>query len=467
MRYLSTLELLQTGPDNLFALNISGTINDKLYRHLLYSSTLYTQDSSMRKSWRFAIAYGLYLTISSPVSLATEQSLTLIRAEQLALHKAPELAQQQAIMTSLEESAIAARQLPDPKLHAGLVNVPTDTFDLDQENMTQMKVGVMQAFPKGKTRYYSGKQLNSMAAATLFKRKDAALMIKRTVRKLWLELFYWQQARSIVAADKNYFQHLVKITESLLSVGKKNQYELLRSQIGLDQLDNRLIEIDQQLNTTRAALGRWIGEAAANLSLPKRLPRFAGLPSFAALEKQLQQHPLLNADGQTIQAKQYAVALAKQQYKPGFNLDLSYSHRQGDNPATGNKRPDFVGAQVNIDLPIFPGNRQTRTVNASMAKLSATHLARKKDYLELKRQLNQAHKNWLLLNKRIALYNNKLIPKAKIYAKSTLIAYENDQTDFPTVMQAYIAELDTSLNSLRAKIDLANLRIDLLYLQGK
>ena len=141
------------------------------------------------------------------------------------------------------------------------------------------------------------------------------------------------------------------------------------------------------------------------------------------MKQTLSHHPLITADQRTIQSGQYDVALAKQQFKPGWNLDVSYSYRQARDRDDDTKRPDFIGAQMNIDLPIFPRNRQSRTLNANIANLNAKQAMRHKDYLELNRQLTQAHSNWLLLNKRIALYKNSLIPKAKTYAKSTLIAY--------------------------------------------
>ena len=46
-----------------------------------------------------------------------------------------------------EQESIAESSLPDPKLKLGVMNLPTDSFDLEQEAMTQLQVGVIQAFP--------------------------------------------------------------------------------------------------------------------------------------------------------------------------------------------------------------------------------------------------------------------------------------------------------------------------------
>ena len=40
-----------------------------------------------------------------------------------------------------------AEALPDPRLTVGVMSVPVDTFELDQEPMTQITVGVAQTFP--------------------------------------------------------------------------------------------------------------------------------------------------------------------------------------------------------------------------------------------------------------------------------------------------------------------------------
>ena len=40
-----------------------------------------------------------------------------------------------------------ANALPDPMLGFNAINLPTDTFDLDQEPMTQMQIALSQTFP--------------------------------------------------------------------------------------------------------------------------------------------------------------------------------------------------------------------------------------------------------------------------------------------------------------------------------
>ncbi|WP_197481483.1 TolC family protein, partial [Oleiphilus sp. HI0086] len=52
---------------------------------------------------------------------------------------------------AFEAEAKASDFLPDPTLFAAIQSLPTDTFEFDQEPMTQLRVGVRQMFPKGDT----------------------------------------------------------------------------------------------------------------------------------------------------------------------------------------------------------------------------------------------------------------------------------------------------------------------------
>ena len=76
-------------------------------------------------------------------------ALNLQQAEHLAVQADPAIEKFKATSLSYENASIADDTLPDPKLRLGAVNVPVDTFDLEQEQMTQLKIGVQQNFPRG------------------------------------------------------------------------------------------------------------------------------------------------------------------------------------------------------------------------------------------------------------------------------------------------------------------------------
>ena len=85
-------------------------------------------------------------------SLSMAKNTTLDQVIQLAIENDPWFQGNQYKQQALDDQSVSAGQLPDPKLSLGIANLPTDTFEFNQEPMTQFKVGVSQQFPRGKTR---------------------------------------------------------------------------------------------------------------------------------------------------------------------------------------------------------------------------------------------------------------------------------------------------------------------------
>ena len=65
---------------------------------------------------------------------------------------------------TLASESISASTLPDPKVSLMAANFPTDSFDINQEPMTQLTVGVSQMFPRGDSLALTSRQKQELAA---------------------------------------------------------------------------------------------------------------------------------------------------------------------------------------------------------------------------------------------------------------------------------------------------------------
>ena len=81
-------------------------------------------------------------------------------------------------------------------------------------------------------------------------------------------------------------------------------------------------------------------------------------------------------------------------------------------------------------------------------------------------EVGQQYAMWQKLSQQVELYQQRLLPEAKQYAEATLPAYQNLQSDFATLVQAFITQLDTQLKELKIRVDLSKARAALLYLEG-
>ncbi|VEG90893.1 TolC family protein [Legionella spiritensis] len=417
-----------------------------------------------QRSLFIRVVYGLLLlSIGQTIH---GMPLTLEKAEREALLQAPETKSLQAAARAFEQSAIAAGQLADPKLLLGTLNVPVNTFSFNQEGMTQIQIGLQQSFPRGRSLHYQSLQNKDLSAAESHRQHTMRLQILQDVRIGWLNLYYGLRARQIVIAQKKIFRDLVRVTESLLANNKAQQKDVIRAQLELTELDNRLLDIEQQIEIARAALSRRIGPKYSRLASPQRLPDWSSPPSPGQLQEKIKQHPVLNTDKALILAEQAKVHLAKQQYKPGLVAGVAYGIRQGRDDE-GRSRPDFLTAQVGVDLPLFTRNRQDRVLKASEENLLSIRENQISNYRRLCELLKQSYATWKQQQKSAQLYQRHLFSQAKQYAEATRTAYQNAQTDFPTLARAYIRELDTQLAGLKAEVNRDIARARLLYLQGR
>ena len=106
-------------------------------------------------------------------------------------------------------------------------------------------------------------------------------------------------------------------------------------------------------------------------------------------------------------------------------------------------------------------------LKASEENVLASEKDRMSHFRNLCELLNIQYTIWRQQQKSKDLYQTTLIPQAKQYAQATMTAYQNFQTDFPTLARAYVRQLNTELEGLEATVDGDVARINLLYLQGK
>lgn len=391
-------------------------------------------------------------------------ALSLQQAEQIAVQADPAIAGLQATSRAFNESAVAEGTLDDPKLRLGVVNVPTDTFNLEQEQMTQVKIGIQQNFPRGDSLALKQQQSRSLSDSALARAEDTRLKIIRDVRENYLNLYYETAAGRIITETRKLFSELVKITESNYAAGRVNQQDVISADLELSRLDDRSTKIKSEEESYRAKLAQWLGEAAW-YDISSEFPELPLLPENIDLNMALTNHPLIRAESANIQASKQNIEMSRQQYKPGWNLVLDYGYRSGNNP-DGTERADFATAIVTMDMPLFTGTRQDRALASSEHKAAAAQYE-KDDRLRQLRQVYDVNQHlWQRLGEREKLYKNSLLSAAQNNARAALSAYQSGVSEFNTLMRAKITELDVRLEDLRVRVDRAIAQARVLYAIG-
>ncbi|MCA1779767.1 MAG: TolC family protein [Xanthomonadaceae bacterium] len=392
-------------------------------------------------------------------ALAQPGPLTLDEA--VALAKAadePDLARFEQRALALENEAIADAQLPDPMVTGQVANVPVDSFEFDQDGMTQaLRIGLRQEFPAGRTLALRGRQRNTQSSIARAQRQLALREIELKVRNAWLDLAWHERAQAIVGQSRDAVDQQIESLTSRFASGRIYAQDMLRAELELALLDDELTEHRHQADSARAALARYIGNAAFR-TLPAEFPNMPEPAPLAALEARLVEHPAAVADEMRIDSAEFGVAIAEQAYKPKFALEGGYGFRTD--------RADLASIGVTLSVPLFTDKRQDRRRAAAVQQMSAAELDRQALLLDLKRQLQQELVDWQRLQQRLALYSGTIGERAQQTAVAAVSTYASSQTDFAELIRDQLAEIRIQLKRAELETQAARSWARLNYLVG-
>ena len=405
------------------------------------------------------------MLLLNSVNYVSAASLTITEAEQLALKEDYTLRAISARSQSMSELSVATEKLPDPQLKLGFANLPTDTFNLGQEPMTQSVIGVRQIFPRGQTRSLNSARITESVARNDADGQDRKQQLQLIVREQYTYIYLHQEREKILRQSLIVFTDLAEITRDYYASGRTHQQDVVQAQLELSRVEERLARIQQQQEQARARLAEWIG-ADAYRELDAKWPQIKQPETAQKIIADLPEHPRLRAWQHEIAKSRTSEEIARQAYKPGFAVDLAYGGRGGQNP-DGSNRSDFLSVFVTMDIPLFTKNRQDRVLASSIADTSATQFARDDIYRSMKARVEENTATLLHERERLGLYEQFLLPQAEFNAEAAFEAYQNAVDDLTTLMRARIGEYELKLSHATLRADEIITRARLLYLQGE
>ena len=411
----------------------------------------------------FPLLLASIIVLSNPVTAS--ETLTLAQAELIALDGEPGIKGLQAKSNSMQERAVAEGQLMDPKIQLGLLNLPTDTFDFDQEAMTQLKLSYIQQFPAGNTRQIKQQKAIKQSEQLHSRVQDRKIDILKQVRLSYLEIMYWEQAKKTIRKNRKLLTQLSDIVQSQFSVGRNSQQDVLTVQLNLSKLDDRSSKIDQMISAERVNLMQWIGDSATQLAIQSEFPEFT-LPDLnldmQGMIETLQSHPKIIEIDQSLDITRKDIEIVDESKKSGWGLNVSYSYR--DDAPNGTERADFLSAVVTLDLPLFSEQRQDKQKLSKEWDYQSQKDQRNAVLRKMSSELHKFKEDQRLLENRLNIFRKQLLPQVEQRADAALQAYQSDSGQFSNLMQAYIESLNIKLDETRIIIDRLKTQARILYL---
>lgn len=403
-----------------------------------------------------ALVVALVVALTSPAHAAhqapaaAQPALTLDEAADLAVADQPQLRQLDALADAAREAAVAARQLPDPKLVASVQDLPIDTAtagSFTRDSDTQLMLGVSQEFPRAEKRRLRGEWGAGEAARIDAEQQLRQRTLRRDAALAWLDVWRAAQAQHLAAASADTARSQLQALDIALRNGRATQAEFLAMRVEIGQLDDAVHAADQAMRHAQIRLGRWIGAASATrpaAALPA-MPTDMTAPSVRA---GLARHPRLALTAIDIDQAHTATAIARAEFLPDWRVEVGYGHR----PAFS----DMATVRVGIDLPLFTRKRQSRGLAAALARSGASVATRDDTVRELDSAALSALHDWHELGARLRAYDATLLPQSAARIEAARLGWRSGRGSLREVLDARRAALDVRL----ARLELERARFE-------
>jgi outer membrane protein TolC len=393
------------------------------------------------------------------------QELTLKEAEKISLDSDPLARQFQSRVLAQENMAIADGQLPDPQLSFGALNIPTDTFNTDQEAMTQFQVEVFQQIPNFGTLNAKTEIASALSRIDKANAAERKLVTLKAVRLSWLDAIYWKKALLILEDYKFIIEDDIRSIQAKYSSGRINAQRVIEAELASSLLDDRALDAIKELDSAKANLSKWIGENAEARILPDILPVIAKPLQAEAFHQELKNHPTLKVYDEQEAASNERVKLAEAAYGPKFGVGAAYGYRQ-DTPK-GETRSNLVSFKFSMSVPFFTGARQDRKLSARKHEAAAARLSAEEQLRELTRQYQMETVAYERTQQRLLNFDEQVLKRAKDNVSAAIAAYQYEASDFDALVRARVSELETQLKHLRLEVESLKSLVRLQYLQGE
>jgi cobalt-zinc-cadmium efflux system outer membrane protein len=398
--------------------------------------------------------------VSLPAT-SSDTPLTMQDAIRLALTDQPMLAARQASIDAAEQQAISASQLPDPKLTAGVKDLPVDTssaYSVRDDNFTMFTVGLIQDFPRGDKLRLKGLRKHLEADMDRFGMDNDKRAITRETALAWLDVSEAEQALALTRKMGAESGLQIKSLESAYQNGRASQADWLAAKVEAGLVNDKVADWQHRGERMRAGLSRWIGDEAQR-PLVEDLSTLSPMPTLPALIAAVDQHPSVSSLKKQIEVSDADIGLAKQAYKSDFSVEGYFGYR----PAYA----DFAGVQVTMDLPFFGANRQDRELSAAL-RLSDAAQDHKADLLrDLHSQVTQNYIDWHHARERAETFDSEIIPDAQRRVDAARSAYASGRGSFDAVISARRGLLDTELQRLALVVESARAQVRVQYFSAQ
>lgn len=367
------------------------------------------------------------------------------------------LAEIQARAAAMAAIPSQVGSLPDPMISFNALNLPSDSFNVGQEAMTQLQFAISQQLPyPGKLALKESAARHTAEAANMSV-DEWRLKLNRDVKTLWWQLFLLDRSLDVIEINKTLLRQFIEIAQTKYKVGQGLQQDVLLAQLELSQLIDHTIQLTSSRKQRSAQLNALLNQPSnQTIQLPILAQIDIALPTLISAEAVFalaeQHRPALTQQRLLIDVATDRQKLAERDVLPDFNISAAYGFRDGNNP-NGSDRTDLMSFKVGINLPIFAEHKQKMAISQRHSEVKQQQFALQDRWLSIQADITSTIAEYEQAKEQVLLFKTGIIPQAHQTVASMLAGYQVNKVDFLNLIRAQITLYNYQTNEWKAISD--------------
>lgn len=397
---------------------------------------------------------------SAGPSFLEQSPLMLSEVLQYARSQNPGLQAAEHARRAAEERIPQAQALDDPEVKIQLWNTP-ESFNVTRTDTTIY--GLAQSFPFPGTLSLREQVARHEADQAASRRAAQESQLIADVKVAYYELFWARKAIDIHHEQIDLLKQFFKVANAKFRVGEGAQVDVLKAQVELSTVVQRLPIFVQRRQTATARLNTLLHRnpqaPLGSPSEPKPQPIVLSPDYLERLA--LARRPELHEAQDTIRRHQSAIDLAHLRYYPGIRIE----GQRWQNFAADNG----FGANFTLNIPFafWTKSKYDAGVREAEAQLRKAKAAKRALEDRTAYQVEDLYTQIEATQRVVELYRTTVLPQAEQTLEAAQAGYRTDRADFLDLIDAERALLKYRLEYFRALVGLEQQRAALEQVVGQ
>lgn len=306
-------------------------------------------------------------------------------------------------------------------------SAPEKWYDLSQDIPFPGKLRL-----KGRAAAHEARRQEELFRATQL---DVLAKVKAAYYRLMLS----QRALQIVSENVDVMRRFAKIAESKYSVGKASQADALRAQVELMKMLNLSVMIQEENETSRAALNALLDkEAEAPVGAAQEPPLTPLAYGYEELSRiALAERPEVHAAAHHVNHMQATLAASRADYLPDFMVQYTLRTRQG--------MPNDSVGMVKMTLPFLYFWSRRSKVKGARLELDHAQAMKRSAEAATRGDIKEYYSKVRTTRRLVDLYKTSVLPQSEQAVTVSESAYQTDRLGFLDLLDSQRALLDFRL----------------------